>query len=438
MTFKEKFLNEYRKVKLQIKEKNKQLNEKIQFNSKIKALNQKIKNNKYSKYIIAVTIILIVLILGFIVGNIRTSKEVVLKKVNIALEQENYSKLQSVLEVNGDEEKLTKEKIKPIMEFYKSDPNRRVTLINSLKNNKEVYGMKLKNEKSFLSDKYKVEVKYSTINIITNSKDAKLIINGVDEGTIDKEKKVKLLAPGEYLIELESQNKYSNLKMNKKINVTNDETINMNIDGVKISAKSNFENATVFINDKDSGISVKEFKEIGPFPTDGSYTLSAKYKTPWGTFASGIVKVSDIPEVNLDISLKNPALEGVLTKSVNDFYESVFKAIDSEDKSEILASDEKIQEKIYSIIYKNSFLFKNKYKINNSKIDFEKSNITYEGENVYRANVVVELDYNVKKEILGVPLKSENHTQNFFTNFEYKSGKWRVYDIENFSLKSIS
>lgn len=448
MTFKDKILSEYKKVTLQISEKYKKVKEKIKSSSilekiktnpTIKKIKEKIKSNKYYKYIIILFFIFIVLIAGFTVGNLRSSKEAVLKKLNISLEKGNHSKLSKIIEITSDDDKkVDKEELEPIMEFYKADPNRRTNLINSLKNNKEVYGTKLVSKKSFLSEEYHVQVKLSTLNITTNSKNARLIINGIDNGTIDNEKKVKLITPGEYLIELESQNEYSNIKMNQKISLTQDQTLNMDVNGVKISAKSNFDNAKVYINDKDSGITVKDFKDIGPFPTDGSYTLSAKYKTPWGVLASEIVKIRDIPEVNLDISLKSEVLEASLMESVNAFYESVFKAVDSEDKTKILATDENIQEKIYSTIYKNTYLFKNKYKINNSNIDFEKSTITYNGEDKYAANIVVELNYNVKKEILGVPLKSEDHKQNFFTKLEYKDGTWKVYDIENFSLKSIS
>ena len=455
MTFKEKFLEEYNRVKLVLKEKRKNIKYKftfkdrfnkfkmflmnIKFLHKVKEKLDKLREHKYLKFAPLILIIVIMMMVGFLVGSGNTSKDKIINDFSAALENGNAKELTKILKVvNYNNKELTQEDVKPLISFYSEDKGRITSIKTALKDNKSLYSTKLISEKKLIGEKYYIGVQFKQLDVSSNVAGAKVLINGEDKGTLSKNKTAKfnLISPGKYTIELEKTDKYATLKQQKDINLTKEIKVDIPLKGAYINVNSNFNDAKVYINEKDTGLLVKDFKNIGPFPTDGSYNLAIKYKTPWGEIASNIVKITDIPDINLNLDVKSSAVEGSINSVMEKFYKTVFEALEADDKNKISMATDEVKNKIYETIKQNAFLFKNNYKVNKVNIDFDKSVISYEN-NKYIANIVVNLDYNVKKEIFGVPLKSQNYNENFFTKIRYEDGNWIVDDIEGFNLKNI-
>ncbi|MGL5575416.1 MAG: TcaA 3rd/4th domain-containing protein [Sarcina sp.] len=434
MTLKEKFLGEVTKFKTymkNLKDKSDEKIEKLNNNEKTR----RIRGNKYFKFwpLIIIAITLIIIIVGMNIMN--DTKQEVINKFTLAVENNNPSKLQSILRLSNGEE-ISKAQTIPILNFFESDKNRVNDVKKALTSGSVDCSMSLKKNKKLIGENYYIEVAYKTLTIDSNLDNTNLIIDGQNMGSFNKQKTLQLIAPGEYKIELEHKNKYATISKNKNIDFTKDTKMDLNLDGTYVTVSSNVPQATVYINDASTGVEAKDFIDIGPFPTDGTYQVSLKYNTPFGSVSSDKVAIKDIPDIKLDIQLKNSGIETSLNNLIGKFYENVFNAIDVKDANKIEFANETAKNKIYSDIKEKGFILKNVYKLNSSSIDFSKSTVELK-DGIYYANIVASIEYNVKKEILGVPLKSNNYTQNFFTKAKYQNGKWEIYEIENFDLKSV-
>lgn len=442
MSFKEKIAESYQKAKDKlgdIKEKKTfvAVKEKIS-NFKFGKVDleklKKIKFDKKTKIILAFSLALLVLLSYSITVKVN-SKSYTIKKIYNALEKNDSKDLGKLLTIEGTDKKLSEEQIKPIMEFYSSNKGRIAELTSALNSDKEIYSMKLTSEDGFLGNNYGLTTNYKELTIKTDFEDATLSINGVTEGVINKEKKVSLIAPGVYKIKLDYKGKDASLTNEKEITLTENQEVEMKLNGIKVSVKSNYENANILINDKDTAVKAKDFLNKGPFPTDGSYKISMKYNTPWGEIKSEEVPITNNPEIHLNLELKNESLKTQLEPVMEKFYNSVFLSLNNGNKEDITGTTKEVKDKIYDILNEKYFLFKNIYKLESLEVDLNKSKITFEN-NQYKGNIVTSVNYLIKKDMLGIPLKSKSVTQNFFIEVVYKNGAWVISNVENFTLES--
>ena len=141
MTFKEKFLEEYNKVKLVLKEKRKNTKYKFTFKNKfnkfkmflksIKFLHKTkekfdmLRKHKYLKFAPLVLIIVIMMMVGFVIGSGNTNKNKIINDFSVALEKGNAKELTKILKVvNYNNKELTQEDVKPLISFYSEDKGR--------------------------------------------------------------------------------------------------------------------------------------------------------------------------------------------------------------------------------------------------------------------------------------------------------------------------
>ena len=130
--------------------------------------------------------------------------------------------------------------------------------------------------------------------------------------------------------------------------------------------------------------------------------------------------------------ISNETLEGDLTNIITKFYESVFVALNKQNKKYIENCTNDIKNKIYSSVEKKYILFKNKYSNLKINIDFDNSQYFYT-DDTYRATIVANVQYDVSKAILDI--NKETYTKSFFTRIVYKDDKWIVEDVDNFNLE---
>ena len=244
------------------------------------------------------------------------------------------------------------------------------------------------------------------------------------------------LIPGVYDLKIEKKAYNSNLVEEKNIVFMDNNKIDIPLNGTLVTVKSSFEDSNVYINGEDSGIKVKDFKDVGPFPKDGSTYLTIKCNTPWGEIDSQKFYIEDHPEINIELDLKDTIIKEDVEKVVKEFYSSVFQALNSEDKNDIRNAKDEVKDNIYNTLSQKYFLLKNDYDISDLQIKMENSSIE-RNHGVYEARIVVNVSYKIKKKILGIDVKSESIEKNFFTNMKYENGKWIVYSVQDFSLPGL-
>ncbi|MEH7519428.1 zinc ribbon domain-containing protein [Priestia megaterium] len=127
-----------------------------------------------------------------------------------------------------------------------------------------------------------------------STEDATVVyIDGQKAGTVssDSSKKVGPFLPGTHIVKGEVQNDYGKVENEQEIEATNGEDVDVEFDwsdhAVYIS--SDYDDATLFVNGKDTKTEIGDIDYLGPLPMDGSVKVYAKRK-----FDSGEKKTEEI------------------------------------------------------------------------------------------------------------------------------------------------
>ncbi len=368
------------------------------------------------------------LFFGYFLGRINTSREYILSKLEMSLKNSDTSTLSDIVKVDG--ERVKEKNLESLVEYYSNGNNKIDTLITNLKNNNETKDFKLQSKKYFFWNMYYLEVKTFNIKIKSNFEEGNFILG--NSGKVKAGETIKNVIPGNYKITGSLNSNYEEIKTSKEIVVMEDKEIELNFPATKITINSDFQDAEVYINGKDIKKEVKDLKDFGPVPTDGTVSVYLEKDFPWGRNKGEEVKITENPTINLTVPISNETLEGDLTNIITKFYESVFVALNKQNKKYIENCTNDIKNKIYSSVEKKYILFKNKYSNLKINIDFNNSQYFYT-DDTYRATIVANVQYDVSKAILDI--NKETYTKSFFTRIVYKDDKWIVEDVDNFNLE---
>ena len=338
----------------------------------------------------------------------------------MSLKNSDTSTLSDIVKVDG--ERVKEKKLESLVEYYSNGNNKIDTLITNLKNNNETKDFKLQSKKYFFWNMYYLDVKTFNIKIKSNFEEGNFILG--NSGKVKAGETIKNVIPGNYKITGSLNSNYEEIKTSKEIE--------LNFPATKITINSDFQDAEVYINGKDIKKEVKDLKDFGPVPTDGTVSVYLEKDFPWGRNKGEEVKITENPTINLTVPISNETLEGDLTNIITKFYESVFVALNKQNKKYIENCTNDIKNKIYSSVEKKYILFKNKYSNLKINIDFDNSQYFYT-DDTYRATIVANVQYDVSKAILDI--NKETYTKSFFTRIVYKDDKWIVEDVDNFNLE---
>lgn len=382
---------------------------------------------KYSVFILSVLLLLILLCLGYLVGNINKGRDKVINNLEMALKDDDVNKLRNVVRVNN--KKVSSEELKPLMDYFSNNISKIENTIRSLKTTDSSNEFTLEKTKGLFKDKYKININLVNLTITSNFNEGEFTLNNTNK-LIDGDTFSDII-PGSYTIKGVLQSEYGDIVDTKDIVISENKKETFTFNAINITVESDYEEAEIFINDVNTGYKVLDNKEIGPIISDGSVNVHLEKDFPWGRINSGNVAIKDINKLKINIDMNNEELQTSLNIIVKSFYESVFNSLNEEDKDLISDATEETKNKIYTIIEKEYFILKNKYTISNINIDNDKSEFSYSN-GMYKANIVVNLDYNISKTFLG--LNKTSSEKSFFTKLVYKNNSWMVEDVENFNL----
>lgn len=380
------------------------------------------------RYKIVISLILFIFLIGgYTVGKINTSKSYVITELEVSLKEGKARKLASIVRING--EKVKASNLEPLIKYYEDSTSKVDGLIKDIKENGKAENLVLVENEGLFNNSYYFELNTYNLKINSNFEDGVFDLNGRDK--INSGATFRGIVPGLYNIEGTLETEYGDIKTEKEILIMKDEVITVNFNAINVTISSDHSDAKVFVNEKDINTKVEDFKDFGPIPSDETVSIHIEKEFPWGKISSEKVKVNDKPDIMLTLDLRNDNLWEEIDGKVNSFYSSVFEALNEEDKDKITNSTIEVKNKIFDILEKKYFIFKNKYLIKNMNIVKEQSNFTYK-DNEYRGTVVVEVNYDISKSFLG--LNKTNDTKMFFTKMIYKDNEWIVEDVENFNL----
>ena len=340
--------------------------------------------------------------------------------------------------VLDDDKKINKELLKPLIKYYDENSLKIDATVNKLKNSGESEDFTIIKKDYFIFSKYYLQIKKYKVTLNSNFEDGVFYLypnaDKIDSENINKIKSgetINNVYPGVYTIKGNLPSDYSTIETSKDILVMNDKIDTLDFNAINLSVESDFKDAYIYINNDNTSVKVSDNKKIGPITSDGSNTVHIETDSPFGTLKSEEKVITSVPSVKLNPIIEGDELYDDIEENIEDFYKSIFEALNSENKDEIKGSTDSVKQKIFNILSTKYFILKNKYDITDTHIDRDKSILSYDGED-YKGTIVVTINYNISKKFFGIN-KSEN-TKNFFTRIIYKNNKWIIEDVDNFEL----
>ncbi|KNF09763.1 hypothetical protein CLPU_2c02150 [Gottschalkia purinilytica] len=251
---------------------------------------------------LSIGIIIIVLFFAFI--GTRLFKENVnadepLSKLENAIVKGDVEYLKDRIRIENHSKELAKDEISKIVKLLNHlDVGRNLNDYTDKNIKRNIYLMKDGKEKIFY-DKYVIYIKPQQLVINSNIPNVKVYLDGKDIGKTDKDSTLKynLNVPGLYKIKAVYSDKYSKVENEEEAYLYNDTDKEIEQD-VKLNAGyinvySNNDEAKLYVNDKDTGLLVKDIGKFGPIALDGSISIQSKVKAPKGYIKSMKMDVAE-------------------------------------------------------------------------------------------------------------------------------------------------
>ena len=397
----------------------------------IKELFLKISNNiKIERKNIRIKVYIIILILALvsIVFNITKpmSKKELINQLEMALLKGKENWVERNIKIDGA--KAENDELKPLIHYYLLNNKDVEQVISNLKKNNNSGNLTIESEKSLLGENYYLNLSTISINITSDIKEAIIYINGRE---VNKEELVSLI-PGTYEVAYKLKTDYGDVEETKEMDILSSGDVKIEVAAEYITLYSNFSDAKVYINEKDTKKTVSEIKKYGPIPNNKDITIYIAKDFPWGVIKSPEIKVQEDNILKIDINMANDELLATIENTLREFYNSLFDALNNKDSALIENVEENSREEVFNSIYEKPKVFANNYTISDLELKIANSEFKYENEK-YVANILVDMDYSVAKKIL--PFIKEQKEERFLLSLIYNEEKWLVESSQRIELK---
>lgn len=378
---------------------------------------------------IVIIFIVIFMISTFIIISIpngASTKEEVINNFKVAIENKDGRLLSKNLKVDG--KKVDSESLLPLIEYYEEKSNTLLDITKKLRSENRSGMLNLESEKNIFGEEYYLNISRIYVEVKSNFNDTEIFINNK---TIKSGETLEDIIPGIYTVRYKLNTDFGDVTGEEEVTVSEDTDINIVVDAGNITLYSDYKDAEVFIEDKDIEKKVSDIVDFGPIPLNRDISLYIEQEFPWGKIKSETVVLNNSGLIKVDINMVNEKLMNEVEVSLNTFFNSVFDALNDEDKTLIQNADESTKNKIYDDIFKKTLFFTNNYEISDMNLNIEKSEFKYE-DDIYKGNVVVKINYEIYKKIL--PFVKESREETFLVSLIYDNGKWVSNSIQRFNL----
>lgn len=330
-------------------------------------------NTKLSKMqkVISLAIVTSLLLGVFIykVGESLTSREKVVSKFSQAIASKDSAELAKYIVSSDPKLKIDAKNIEPFLSYLDKNPSYRneivksidsqstnMAFLNKLNGKPYLFTLKKQGKTWVLYDKYVFELKPVYIKVFTNYKDTKIFLDNNLVCTADKSdftKEVGPYLPGLYKMRAFLEGDYVKLEETVDVDlVSNIDSSNPNqniinqklyLNGYEVSVNSDYEDAKLFSNGKDTGLAIVDAKKFGPISKDGSVRLYAQKDFPWGTIKSEEVAADGSSNIYLKLNIVNENVKNILMETVNSHNNNSVDAFKNRDISKLVNVSESMK-----------------------------------------------------------------------------------------------
>lgn len=398
------------------------------FKEYLKKVIDKFNRLSLEKKIVIISIVIFV-IFTFITANISSgasTKEEAISNFKAAIENKDEKLLSKTLKVDG--EKVDSESLVPLIHYYYEKRDTLLDITKKLRAENKSGMLNIESKKNIFGEKYYLNVSKISLVIKSNFNNTEIFIGNrsIKAGEILKD-----IIPGIYIAKYKLNTDFGDVTGEEEITLIEDANINIIVDAGSITLYSDYKDADVFIDNKNIEKKVSSIVDFGPVPLNKDLNLYIEQEFPWGKIKSEAVVINSSGIIKVDIDMVNDKLMNEIEVSLNTFFNSVFDALNGEDKTLIQNADESTKNKIYDDIFKKTLFFTNNYEISDMSLNIEKSEFKYE-DFIYKGNVVVKINYDIYKKIL--PFVKESRDETFLVGLVYDNGKWISNSIQRFNI----
>lgn len=314
-------------------------------NSKIPVENLKPKasaSKSFNKKPLIILAIIILLLGSFYkIGDVLTSSEKFVNKFEKAVASGDINTMNSLISCDDSRLALDNKNMKILLTYFKENPSYLNKVINTLKNQSidvnlskdknlkanyigndknSILNLKAKGKKLLFFNDYTLTITPNFIDINVKCKDAKISLNNKELCTTnsnDFNKEIGPLMPGKHKISAIYKGKYTTLNDLKEVDTIktspgeNKVSINLieNAQYIDIEYTDGYDDAKLFVNGKDTGITVSEAKNFGPINENSK--IYALKKSDSKTFKSEEITANGSNLVYLNFSYAEQAYSNV-------------------------------------------------------------------------------------------------------------------------------
>lgn len=297
----------------------------------------------------AVIVILFCIAFAFI-GSSLTSKNHISKKLIQAIKDNNYNEMSKYIVASDPNLKVDGNNIKAYADYLNANPSYKSEVISAIsaQGNGNVNSITSSNSiklstmgKKFLffnNNVYQLQAYFIKVKIPYRNTEVLLDKNKVYTSSKDsEEKECGPYLPGKYKLNFKTKTSYANVENEQEIVIDprdtnlNEVSVEAKLDGEKVNYPDDCDDAEIFINGKDTNITVKNSDKIIPLPSNGKYSIELKKEFPWGKMKSSKLVLKNGNNADLNFDKNNYELINLIKPVISDFaksYESANKAFD--------------------------------------------------------------------------------------------------------------
>lgn len=413
-------------------------------------------------------IVLVLAIFSYNIGASLLSRNKVVEKFNQALASKNSSQLAKYIVSSDIKQKIDAKVISGLLNYIDENPSYineitksiekqslNIALPPSLKSSSknlfindksdindtyDLFTLKKQGKTWLFYDKYVFELKSIYVTVQTNYKDTQIFIDDNLVCTADKpdyEKEIGPYIPGLYKIKAILKGEHVTLEKSVDLDLVRIDMTNKNqvikfvelyLDGYKLSVDSDYKDAKLFVNGKDTGLLIKDAKDFGPVSKDGSVKLSAQKDFPWGVIKSEEITLDGDRSVFLKLTVVNDDVTNTLMDTINTFSKSWVKATQLRNASKLVNVSENKKKKIAEDI-EAAIANKDLFIGNITKSVFDLDNVyVYQKDNNYYAEITVNESYNASDTISQTNIY--DIAKKYTLIYDETSKKWLIDDEE--------
>lgn len=326
---------------------------------------------RYKWICIGVVAFLIVLAALFGTAKYLTDGDRLVAKLEEALKDKDASKLAALLKAK-DESKLTlnADTLKPLMTLYKNNPSESENLLSDVKSQLRYYeenhsdedgiynnyiNLRKDGKQFLLFDRYVLEVSPVFVKVYTNFEGTVITVNGKEMAKADSSdynKTVGPLVPGTYTVKAEFKGEYTSLTEEEELDLLDHHfewESHLYLDGDYLTVDSNYNDAKIFIDDKDIGLQTGDQEEIGPISMDGDNKVHVEKEFPWGVIKSEAIPVTS-GYLRAEINPVNDVFQEEIMTTVQTFFQSWVDALNSLDAAKVTSTSETYKESLAGFV----------------------------------------------------------------------------------------